>query len=463
MPFLTSHRQAILVAILLTNFIHAQTCHYPDGTLSGDVPCDSTQGESSCCGSTSFCLSDGLCLNGNIVSRASCTDRTWSSEACAAYCTTGEMNPDVFILIQTLTGHLAVEDRGEEVALTPCTSGGHLNTFACGANTTDCQSDSNTFLIPSDPTIVLRPSQIAELLQTALASSTPSTSPSSSGSFSGGELAAVGCGVGLPLILALAVVVFLLKKEQRTNSTRKEMYQVSEGTRSEFSFRPPPPVPHRPSLPASWSSLKSPVSGTSTPSTPARTTISSSTQVRANTRSTVSHSRPGSPDYEAPVRTTISSSTQVRASTRSPSTRSAAPHSRPGSPVYQAFPPIAARISNRTLEPQPKLESAFAPTSIASQLFENHSRPQTIPEKNEGLQSDASAQDVKTQDGPQELETPAEDIETKDNPFEPESPGQASERFELPATRSSASSSTYSRATRVTIEPPLFIPVWKDL
>lgn len=88
MPFL-SIRLAIQALILfLATTVTAQSCYYPDGSASNDVPC-SISGESACCGSDFFCLDNGLCYGRGLVSRGSCTDKTWGSEACAGYCKTG--------------------------------------------------------------------------------------------------------------------------------------------------------------------------------------------------------------------------------------------------------------------------------------------------------------------------------------------------------------------------------------
>ena len=234
MPFFTSLRQTLPAAILLINLSYAQTCYYPDSSVSTDIPCDSTAPDSSCCGSNSFCLSDGLCLNGNIVTRASCTDNTWASEACATQC--------------------LVVDRNAEVAITPCTSGDKTNTFVCGVNTTDCQSDSNTFTMSSDTGLLLRPSQIAVLVGSALATSTSSSiasagasktacaSASSAGLYTSGQMAGVGCGVGLPLCIALVVVILLLRKEKRNPAEMNLMYKLPDETKSGVSFQAPPPA-----------------------------------------------------------------------------------------------------------------------------------------------------------------------------------------------------------------------------
>lgn len=76
----------------LISTVFAQ-CYYPDGeTLAPDVACNSSASVSSCCGSGSWCLDNGLCYDSGVVSRGSCTDKSWG-EGCAQYCQTGRFQP----------------------------------------------------------------------------------------------------------------------------------------------------------------------------------------------------------------------------------------------------------------------------------------------------------------------------------------------------------------------------------
>ena len=93
MPVFTtmSLRRAIQASILLlvATTTAAQSCYFPDGTLSPDTPCTTSSGHTSCCGSDALCLDNGLCFRRGILSRGSCTDKDWESDACAGYCRTG--------------------------------------------------------------------------------------------------------------------------------------------------------------------------------------------------------------------------------------------------------------------------------------------------------------------------------------------------------------------------------------
>jgi hypothetical protein len=61
--------------------------------------------------------------------------------------------------------------------------------------------------------------------------------------YTAGALAGVAIGVALPLLIALGVMYYLLKKEQRRFSKPKLMYKLpDEVTREDFTFTPPPPL-----------------------------------------------------------------------------------------------------------------------------------------------------------------------------------------------------------------------------
>lgn len=86
----TDNQTKMLFLILLgfaTLATSTATCYYPNGKISGSVPCNSTTtGYSSCCASDHLCMSSGLCLNRGLISTGSCTDPTWKDASCAQYC-----------------------------------------------------------------------------------------------------------------------------------------------------------------------------------------------------------------------------------------------------------------------------------------------------------------------------------------------------------------------------------------
>jgi hypothetical protein len=70
-------------------------CYYPVGNIASDhTPCNSSAPDTWCCHTNNYCLDNGHCLQAtdvfaNRLSRGSCTDRQWNSEACPFECTDG--------------------------------------------------------------------------------------------------------------------------------------------------------------------------------------------------------------------------------------------------------------------------------------------------------------------------------------------------------------------------------------
>jgi hypothetical protein len=65
-------------------------CYNPDGSqANNDVPCTSDS-TTFCCSKGDVCMSNGLCYlqgkRGFVLSRASCTDRSWNSCGSYTYC-----------------------------------------------------------------------------------------------------------------------------------------------------------------------------------------------------------------------------------------------------------------------------------------------------------------------------------------------------------------------------------------
>ena len=66
-----------------------KTCYFPNGDVSGDIPCSPDDDESICCGRGWVCYANRLCMrsqndlsSNNTFARGSCTDHTWLSESC---------------------------------------------------------------------------------------------------------------------------------------------------------------------------------------------------------------------------------------------------------------------------------------------------------------------------------------------------------------------------------------------
>ncbi|KAK3115569.1 hypothetical protein LTR53_004929 [Teratosphaeriaceae sp. CCFEE 6253] len=246
MPLLTSARRALPAAILFIAIAHSQTCYLPDGNTiaSNDTPCGGSNATAAaCCPADSFCLDNGLCYGEGLVSRASCTDATWDSPACAGYCRT--------------------ESPSSAIGITPCASDGDSNTFICGLNTTDCQAGRNTFVMSGGSGVQLRASQVATLLQSVLAASPSATAATgtsqvtvtatpaaaaaaaSAGRYTATDMLILGCALGIPLFLALCAALFLLRRERQKHAKPKLMYKLPDSCKddaiaAEFTFRPPP-------------------------------------------------------------------------------------------------------------------------------------------------------------------------------------------------------------------------------
>ena len=71
-----------------TSISLSQTCYGPDKqtVFTGDIPCTNATA-SACCSADGYCLENGLCITNLVLGRGSCTDQSWTSEACPQYCT----------------------------------------------------------------------------------------------------------------------------------------------------------------------------------------------------------------------------------------------------------------------------------------------------------------------------------------------------------------------------------------
>lgn len=115
---------------------------------------------------------------------------------------------------------------------------------------------------------MLRPAQIAALVGGAIsqaapaANSTNSTaadSASSGGTFTAAALIGVAAGMGVPMIIAIGLALWFWQKTRE--SKPRLMYPLPDENKSEFSFRPPPPM--SPGYPPSPGSVHSAFSGVS--------------------------------------------------------------------------------------------------------------------------------------------------------------------------------------------------------
>ncbi|KAH9827586.1 btb poz domain protein [Teratosphaeria destructans] len=217
----------LLVAIFFSPLATSQspTCYYPDGQTiaSNHTACSSSSsssGPSACCASDAFCLENGFCFADGVVSRGSCTDRSWNdSTACASACLS--------------------QDPSTDIAISPCTTSQNA-TFVCGLNATDCSDHAVTFTMTGSTSgLVLRPSQVEALLSSVIAPSNATHPPRT---YTTSDMASLGCGLGLPLSCALALALFLLHKEKARHAPPKLMYPLPDDCKDDYRFQPAPPL-----------------------------------------------------------------------------------------------------------------------------------------------------------------------------------------------------------------------------
>ncbi|KNG80252.1 hypothetical protein ANOM_010974, partial [Aspergillus nomiae NRRL 13137] len=87
----------LLLTLLSILPAHAQntTCYFLDGSVAtADVPCTS-DATTNCCNKADICMSNGLCYlqgsHGMVLSRGSCTDKSWGAR-CFAPCSSTKRN-----------------------------------------------------------------------------------------------------------------------------------------------------------------------------------------------------------------------------------------------------------------------------------------------------------------------------------------------------------------------------------
>ena len=156
------------------------------------------------------------------------------------------------------------------MAITPCKDAGKNSTFTCGLSNRGCSYD--TFQLHGSDALVLRPTQIAKLVEPALSSmsasmaasatSTPSSQTESATPdptsvpeltashlaaangtkvYTSSDMAGLGCGLGLPLTFFLVVALCALYKERQNHTGPKLMYKLPDN-HEEFDFRKPAPM-----------------------------------------------------------------------------------------------------------------------------------------------------------------------------------------------------------------------------
>jgi len=209
-----SNTALVLSSIFLTTTTYGHAlCYYPNGdSIATDIPSNitSSNGYAPCCGVGANYYSSGLCIVDGIISRGSCTDKSYSDSACATECRS--FNPGggaVMVPIgSTTTWCCGFPDSNGS-----CEAANTINDFTPGTIVNEVVSaTSSSSSATSSPTT-------SPTTTGACSSITPaaSDSASSSSSCSNSNEVAVGAGVGIPLGIALIGVIGLFFRERRKN------------------------------------------------------------------------------------------------------------------------------------------------------------------------------------------------------------------------------------------------------
>ncbi|KAJ5111334.1 hypothetical protein N7532_001869 [Penicillium argentinense] len=171
----------------------SRKCYNPDSSqATADVPCTDDD-VTFCCNKGDICMSNGLCYlqqsSGFALSRASCTDLSWSSCGSYKYCYDYNKNSGFPIVAANFAGNKTVH--------------------CCGTATYDNGTVSCPMSSVSVPVGTVIPGRAA-LAVSSTSNSTNSSCPdsssgSSSSSSSSSRETAIGAGVGVPLgVIAIA-------------------------------------------------------------------------------------------------------------------------------------------------------------------------------------------------------------------------------------------------------------------
>ncbi|KAF9630546.1 hypothetical protein BFW01_g1108 [Lasiodiplodia theobromae] len=251
---------------------HVPLCYYPDGTIAtNDYACRLDTTESFCCTTNVSCLDNKIC---DVLSptqyrynRGTCTDKTWTSDACPQFCQ-GEEPGSRLLTSRELTAPIAKSpDYGCGIIRCP-DAGGKV---CCDIDNKDstatcCQDDSNLFDLVGDwDAFRVIDKSAASSTRSLVGSSSISTAVTSPGSaasttsaqsdgeggtgLQAGAIAgiAVGSVAGASGLGALALWAMRRKRQQKNSSATVELDGISmrhelkaEGARYELGGRQAP-------------------------------------------------------------------------------------------------------------------------------------------------------------------------------------------------------------------------------
>jgi len=215
--------------------------------------CNESADQSHCCGANDYCLDNGLCYDfTGTISQAGCTDPDWTSSSCFQFCKSADSPLPItatgfYVSVQAGIRKFCCDIGTYNSSLDKCTYGDRITepfTFDYGRVITD-RSTGSTELFNSTHTQQSNSTEVAgaqTITVTATATATAAGNSSSSGGDSTGKEAAIGAGIGAPLLLALMVVSYLLHREKK----KLKAYEAAGGLalgegKGQYSQQPPYP------------------------------------------------------------------------------------------------------------------------------------------------------------------------------------------------------------------------------
>lgn len=226
-----------------------QKCYNPAGIIDTEsLPCNTLADQSACCLPNDACLSNGMCFGTrdgypNVITRSSCTDKTFSDEACPHNCV--DVNPNGASIMLPVT--------------TDSNNSSGEATYCCGAfnsrNDGKCNEPTRGSLYPfpvenanvitnrtdgtQQPLNLTGASQAAQATVTiTVVSATPTVTQTESAlpqRQDNSRVVSVGAGVGVTLGVLLLITCLLLafqmkrrKRLEQQDSTKQEPDQEQQ-------------------------------------------------------------------------------------------------------------------------------------------------------------------------------------------------------------------------------------------
>ncbi|KAJ5306932.1 hypothetical protein N7508_005947 [Penicillium antarcticum] len=214
-------------------------CYNPDGSQApDDVPCTSDS-TTFCCSKGDVCMSNGLCYlqgkRGFVLSRASCTDRSWNSCGSYTYCMPYNKGSGFPIVSAQYNGSSTIHCCG--------TANWEDGTVNCG--------NFKSVEVPHGTAIAGVAGLSAASSVTATSSPGSSTSaptstsnPTSDSGSNAKREAAIGAGVGVPLgVIALASIAWALWERRARVKALSQPISAPAPMNQPFFHQPGTPRP----------------------------------------------------------------------------------------------------------------------------------------------------------------------------------------------------------------------------